>query len=101
MAGAVLARVVLLLPLLAVTSRAGLPVILLVTLLVNAAAQFFMPAAAAAVPSVVGQEQVGRANGLLSLINGGIAAIGPGAARRSTSAKSTITLLRFIRPWSD
>ena len=80
MAGAVLARVVLLLPLLAVTSRAGLPVILLVTLLVNAAAQFFMPAASAAVPSVVGQEQVGRANGLLSLINGGIAAIGPGAA---------------------
>ena len=101
MAGAVLARVVLLLPLLAVNSRAGLPVILLVTLLVNAAAQFFLPAASAAVPSVVGQEQVGRANGLLSLINGGIAAIGPGAARRSTSAKSTITLLRFIRPWSD
>ena len=80
MAGAVLARVVLLLPLLAVNSRADLPVILLVTLLVNAAAQFFMPAASAAVPSVVGQEQVGRANGLLSLINGGIAAIGPGAA---------------------
>ncbi len=80
MAGAALARVALLAPLLLVTNRAGLPVMLLVTVLANAASQFFMPAASAAVPVVVGPERAGQANSLLSLVNGGIGAIGPGAA---------------------
>ena len=80
MAVAVLARALLALPLLAVHSRADLPLILVVTLLINAASQFFMPAASAAVPVVVGPEKAGQANSLLQLINGGIAVIGPGAA---------------------
>lgn len=80
MAAAVLARGVLLLPLLAVTGKAGLPLLLLVTVLANAASQLFQTAAAAAIPTVVGQEQVGQANSLVSLINGVIAAVGPGGA---------------------
>ena len=80
MAGAVLARAVLVLPLLTVTTRAGFGVILGVTVLANAASQFFMPAASAAVPVVVDQEQVGQANSLLSLVVGGITVIAPGAA---------------------
>lgn len=80
MSGAVLARAMLALPLLAVQSRADLPLILVVTLLINAASQFFMPAASAAVPVVVGSEQAGQANSLLQLINGGIGVVGPGAA---------------------
>jgi len=79
-AGAVLARAVLVLPLLTVTTRAGFGVILGVTVLANAASQFFMPAASAAVPVVVAQEQVGQANSLLSLVSGGITVIAPGAA---------------------
>ena len=77
---AVLARALLVLPLLLINTRAGFPLILLVTLLANAASQFFMPAASAAVPVVVGPENAGRANSLISVINGGIAVIGPGAA---------------------
>ncbi len=46
MATAVLTRAALLLPLLLVTMRAQLPLIVLVTLLVNGASQFFGPAAA-------------------------------------------------------
>jgi len=80
MAGAVIARAVLVLPLLTVTTRAGFGVILGVTVLANAASQFFMPAASAAVPVVVEQEQVGQANSLLSLVVGGITVIAPGAA---------------------
>ncbi|MGH2410582.1 MAG: MFS transporter, partial [Chloroflexota bacterium] len=80
MAGAVIARAVLVLPLLTVTTRAGFGVILGVTVLANAASQFFMPAASAAVPVVVAPEQVGRANSLLSLVSGGITVIAPGAA---------------------
>ncbi len=80
MTAAVLARAVLLLPLLSVHSKAGLPLLLLVTVLANAASQLFLTAASAAVPVVVGSEQVGAANSLLSLINGAIAAVGPGAA---------------------
>jgi len=80
MAGAVLARAVLVLPLLTVTTRAGVGVILGVTVLANAASQFFMPAASAAVPVVVDQEQVGQANSLLSLVSGSITVIAPGAA---------------------
>ena len=80
MAGSVLARAALLLPLLIVTDRAGLPIILAVTLLANAALQFFLPAASAAIPAVVGSERAGQANGLLSLANGVIAAVGPAGA---------------------
>lgn len=80
MAVAVVARALLALPLLIVHSRADLPLILIVTLLINTASQFFMPAASAAVPSVVGSAKAGQANGLLQLINGGIAVIGPGGA---------------------
>jgi len=76
----VLARAALLLPLLIVTDRAGLPIILAVTLLANAASQFFLPAASAAIPAVVGPERAGQANGLLSLANGVIAAVGPAGA---------------------
>jgi predicted MFS family arabinose efflux permease len=68
MATAVLARATLLLPLLLVTNRAQLPLIVLVTLLVNSASQFFGPAAGACTPVIVGQEQLGRANSLLSLL---------------------------------
>ncbi len=80
MAGAVFARAVLVLPLLTVTTRADFGVILGVTVLANAASQFFMPAASAAVPVVVDQEQVGQANSLLALVSGGITVIAPGAA---------------------
>lgn len=79
MAIAVVARALLLLPLLAVQSRVDFPLIILVTVLVNAAAQFFAPAASAALPAVVGQEHVGQANGLLSVVNSGISVIAPGA----------------------
>ena len=80
MAGSVLARAAVSLPLLTVTGRAGLPLILAVTLLANAASQFFLPAASAAVPVVVGPERAGQANSLLSLANGVIAAVGPAGA---------------------
>jgi len=83
MAGAVLARAVLVLPLLTVTTRTGFGVILGVTVLANAASQFFMPAASAAVPVVVALEQVGQvgqATSLLSLVSGGITVIAPAAA---------------------
>jgi hypothetical protein len=43
MAGASLGRAVLLLPLLAVTGSAGVPLIVLVALFANVAAQFFQP----------------------------------------------------------
>lgn len=79
MAGAVLARAVLVLPLLTVQTRANFGVILGVTVLANAASQFFMPSASAAVPVVVGQERIGRANSLLSLASGGTAILAPGA----------------------
>ncbi|HZS86625.1 MAG TPA: MFS transporter [Chloroflexota bacterium] len=77
MAMAVLARAALTLPLFLVTSRAQLPLIVLVTLLVNGAAQFFMPAAAACTPVVVGQEQLGQANSLLSLLQSTVGLLAP------------------------
>jgi MFS family permease len=80
MAISVLARATLLLPLLAVTGRAGFPIILAVVFCANAASQFYMPAASAAVPVVVGQERVGQANSLLSPVQGVIAVVGPAAA---------------------
>jgi MFS family permease len=80
MAGAVLARALLLVPLLAVHDRAGLPLLLLVTLLLNGASQFFMPAASAALPTVVGRERVGQANGLLQMTGSIVPVVAPGLA---------------------
>ena len=80
MAYSTLARAALLLPLLAVSDRSGFPIILVVTLCANAASQFFMLAATAAIPVVVGQEGAGQANSLLSLIQGVIAVVGPAGA---------------------
>jgi MFS family permease len=78
MTGASLGRAVLLLPLLTVTGSAGVPLIVLVALVANGAAQFFQPAAAAAVPIVAGAERTGQANSLLGLLQGGVGIVGPG-----------------------
>jgi hypothetical protein len=80
MGGAVLIRAVLLLPLLAVSSRTGLPLIVLVTLLANAATQFFLPTAAAALPVVVGPAAIAPANTLLSFVNSAVRVTGTGLA---------------------
>lgn len=80
MAGSTLVAALLLLPLLTVTGRAGVPVLVLVAVGANSAGQLFMTAASAALPVVAGQEHVGQANGLVSLLNGGIAVTAPGAA---------------------
>jgi MFS family permease len=80
MATAALGRAALVLPLLAVTGRAGVPFIVLVALLANGAAQFFQPAAAAAVPIVAGTARAGQANSLLGLLQGGVGIVGPGVA---------------------
>lgn len=80
MATVVLVQAVLLLPLLAVHNRSGFVVILVVTLLINAASQFFQPAAAAALPAVVGQEAIGQANGLLQISNSVVPVLAPGIA---------------------
>lgn len=80
MAISVLARAALILPLLTVDGRAGFPMILVVTFFANAVSQFFMPAASAAVPVVVGPERAGQANSLLSLIQGAIGVVGPAGA---------------------
>ncbi len=79
MAGVVLARAVLVLPLLAVSTRAQLPLIVVVTVLVSIASQFFGPAAAAATPSIVGQESLGQANSLLSWVTSTVGVAGPAA----------------------
>lgn len=78
MAGAAAARGLLTLPLLVVSSRADMPLLVLVTLLSNSAAQFFTAAAGAAVPAVVGVERAGRANSLLSMVLGAVMTVGPG-----------------------
>jgi MFS family permease len=77
MAGAVLARVFLLLPLLAVHDRAGVPLLLVVTCLVNAASQFFLPASSAALPMVVAPEEIGPANSLVQLMNSIVPVVAP------------------------
>ena len=86
MALSVLVRAALLLPLLLVSGRDGLPVMLGVTLCANAASQFFLPAASAAVPVVVGVERAGQANSLLSLIQGVVGVAGPAGAALLYSA---------------
>ncbi|MDQ2741503.1 MAG: MFS transporter [Chloroflexota bacterium] len=80
MAGATLLSAVLLLPLLTVTTVGGLPLIIIVAVLANAAVQLFMTAAGAAIPVVAGQEQVAQANSFMSLLNGGVAVLAPGLA---------------------
>ena len=80
MAGAVVCQAAGLVPLLLVHDKAGIPIILAVTLLVNAAAQFLMPAANAAIPAVVGQEAIGPANSLVQLINSLVLIASPGLA---------------------
>ena len=94
MTGVVLARAVLVLPLLAVSTRAQLPVLLAVTVLVNIASQFFLPAAAAATPVVVGSEHLGQANSLLSYINSTVGILGPAAgALLFTAAGPHLTVM--------
>jgi predicted MFS family arabinose efflux permease len=80
LAGAALCRAALLLALLAVNGRAGVPAIIVVALLANVAAQFFQPAVLAAIPAVVGTERAGEANSLLGLVQGGVGITGPGLA---------------------
>jgi len=80
MAGAVLCQAAGLVPLLLVHDKAGIPVILLATLLVNAAAQFLMPAANAATPTLVGQDALGAANSLVQLLNSLVLVASPALA---------------------
>lgn len=80
MATVVVIQAVLLLPLLAVHDRGGMPIILVVTLLINAASQFFQPAAGAALPVVVGRKRIGQANSLLQISNSVVPVIAPGLA---------------------
>lgn len=78
MAVATFGAAALLLPLLLVSALKGLPIIIMVAVLVNAALQLFMTAASAAVPVVAGPERAGEANSLMSLLNGGVAVLAPG-----------------------
>jgi MFS family permease len=71
---------VLLLPLLLVHDRGGLPLLLLMAVLINAAVQLVMTAAGAALPVVAGQANIGQANSLMSLLTGGVAVMAPGLA---------------------
>lgn len=80
MAAVVVAQAICLLPLLAVQGAAGFWIILAVTVAISAAAQFFQPAAAAALPMIVDAEALGPANGLLQVANGAVPIIAPGAA---------------------
>jgi predicted MFS family arabinose efflux permease len=76
----VLLQAVLLLPLLLVQGASGFWLILVVTLAISAASQFFQPAAAAALPSIVAPESLGQANGLLQISNSVVPIIAPGVA---------------------
>jgi MFS family permease len=80
MAGAVLARIFLLLPLLAVHDRAGVPLLLVVTCLASAASQFFLPASSAALPMVVEPEEIGPANSLVQLVSSIVPVAAPALA---------------------
>lgn len=77
MAGAVLCQAAMLVPLLLVHDKSGIWIILIVTLLVNSAAQFLVPAANAAIPVVVGQDGVGPANSLIQMINSLVLILSP------------------------
>lgn len=80
LAGAALARAFLLGALALAPGHVGVPALVLVALLANAASQFFGPAAAAALPVVVGLERIGQANSLIALVSGGVAVTVPGPA---------------------
>lgn len=73
-------QAVLLLPLLLVHGPSGFWLILVVTLAISAASQFFQPAAAAALPSIVAPEALGQANGLLQISSSVVPIIAPGVA---------------------
>ena len=80
MAGVVVVQAVLLLPLLTVHGADGFWTILVVTLALSAASQFFQPAAAAALPSIVEPEALGPANGLFQIASSVVPIVAPGAA---------------------
>lgn len=96
---ATLTAAVLLLPLLAVSTLAGLPLIIAVAVLANAAIQLFMTASAAAIPVVAGQERTGEANSLMSLLNGGVAVMAPGLGALlfgQVGPRTTVLLLAAV-----
>lgn len=76
----VLVQALLLLPLLVVQGPGGFWIILLVTLGISAASQFFQPAAAAALPVIVGQDALGQANGIFQISSGVVPIVAPGVA---------------------
>lgn len=80
MAVVVVVQGLVLLPLLTVRGAGGFWTILVVTLAISVASQFFQPAAAAALPSIVGPEALGQANGLLQISNSVVPIIAPGVA---------------------
>lgn len=80
MACAALCQGAVMLPLLLVHDASGLWLLLLVTLLVNCAAQFMMPAALAAIPVVVGLDRVAQANSLVQTLNSLVFIIAPAMA---------------------
>ena len=99
MAGAALARALLLGLLVVAPGHATLALIVLVILLANAASQFFQPAATAAGPVVLGPARAGQANGLLALVTGGIAVTVPGPAALLFAAagpRRTLALLALL-----
>src|SRR5947209_5547767 len=80
MAAASAGTAVVVLPLLTVSSRSGIPLIVASAILANSFNQLFMTAAASALPVVVGPDRTGEANSLLSIVNGTVAVAGPAAA---------------------
>jgi MFS family permease len=80
MAGSALVCTVFSLPLLLVSGKADLWLIITVAVAANIAFQALMTGATAALPVVVGPENSGPANSMLSLLNGGIAVIAPAGA---------------------
>jgi predicted MFS family arabinose efflux permease len=96
MAVVVVAQALFLLPLLAVRGAGGFWIILVVTLAISAASQFFQPAAAAALPSIVPPEELGRANGLLQISSSVVPIIAPGVAALLFQALGPITTVLTI-----
>ncbi|HZU13418.1 MAG TPA: MFS transporter [Chloroflexota bacterium] len=80
MAAGTAATALLMLPLLLAHGTFALPLIFGAALLANAAVQFFFTASGAALPALVGQEHVAQANSLVSILNGGVAVLGPAIA---------------------
>lgn len=80
MAATALVQAALLTPLFLVHDKSGLPIILIVVLLVNVAAQFSVPAASAAIPVVAGEDAVAAANSMIQLLNGLVMILAPAMA---------------------